>query len=108
MQTLDQTERAIQAFEDARLARHLDRLAEEEREGDDDGLLRLCGDCGEAIPFDGADVFKLMGLLPERTGRTTRKAVETMLRQCLWCSHLTCVVGEGDEACDRWIYYGDR
>lgn len=60
MQTLAQAERAAQSFEDARLAEHLDRQAEEE------GEMRLCGDCGEATPFDGADVFKLMHLLPEK------------------------------------------
>lgn len=102
MQTLAQAERAARSFEDARLAKHLDRQAEEE------GEMRLCGDCGEATPFDGADVFKLMHLLPEKCGKATRTAVDGALRQCLWCGHLGCVVGEGDEACDRWSYYGDR
>ena len=102
MQTLAQAERAAQSFEDAKLAEHLERQAEEEAE------MRLCGDCGEATPFDGADVFKLMHLLSPECSRTTRKCMEDALRQCLWCGPLECVVGEGDEACDRWSYYGDR
>lgn len=102
MQTIVQSERAAQSFEDAKLAEHLDRQAEEEAE------MRLCGDCEEATPFDGADVFKLMHLLPPKCGMASRKAVEKALRQCLWCGPLGCVVGEGDEACDRWTFYGDR
>lgn len=99
MQTIAQAQRAAQSFEDARLAEHLGRQ--------DAGEMRLCGSCGEATPFDGADVFTLMRLLPHKCGKPTREAIDGALRQCLWCCHLGCVVGEGDEACDRWSYYGD-
>lgn len=103
LQTLAQEARAIQSFEDARLAEYLERQAEEE-----DGELRTCGNCGLATPLDESDSLTVQHLL-ETTKRAERMRhlIDRALRACVWCDESRCLMRADDDACTEWIHYAE-
>ena len=103
MQTLAQEARAIQSFEDAKLAEYLERQAEEE-----DGELRTCGNCGLATPLDGGDSLTVQRLLETaKRAERMRHLIDRALRACVWCGESRCLMRADDDACPEWIHYAE-